>query len=71
MFKDLQIFLIHILIFFFNVNDADKEIKTTSAYQKSSEQLFTDTKKTSSEKKNRVSCQTGFCLWQVPEQLTH
>ena len=37
MFKDLQIFLIHILILFFNVNDADKGIKTTSAYQKSSE----------------------------------
>ena len=60
MFKDLQIFLIHILIFFFNVNDADKGIKTTSAYQKSSEQLFTDTKKTSSEKKTEFPAKPVF-----------
>lgn len=52
----------HIDIFCFLSMTPAKESKTTTAYQKSSEQLFTDTKKTSSEEK-KFSCQTGFCIW--------
>ena len=41
----------HIDIFCLLSMTPTKESKTTTAYQKSSEQLFTDTKKTSSEKR--------------------